>query len=93
MNAKLKLLLFTIASLVLIMIITNPSYNKFKEYANESKGPLKQIAYRRTSNYLFFSIYEKQVNTAINKYAYERNSFKATTTRYVGIFMNFYPSP
>jgi hypothetical protein len=71
----LKIILILIGSVLLFLIVTNPSMNKFKEF-NDSK------IQKRTKNYILFSVYEAT--------DYYPSDYSHHTTRYLGVALNFY---
>lgn len=70
-----KIILISIGSILLFLIITNPSMRKFKEF-NDSE------IQKRTKNYILFSVYEAT--------DYYPSEYSHHTTRYFGVALNFY---
>ena len=85
MKPILKYILTITVSLLIILIFSNPSFTKFKQYSNEI--PLKNtyIIYRKTFNGFFFSLYTKEVahTWGNNKIGY------IESINYLGILSNF----
>lgn len=74
-------------TIILVFLwLTNPSYAKFKEFGAEISTTYRKAVYKRTSNYIIFSIYQKQI-IVTDRYT-ELEVEK--TENYIGILMNFY---
>ena len=71
----MRIILISLASILVFFIVTNPSMKSFKEF-NDSE------IQTRTKNYIFFSIYEA------TDYSSDYTHY---TTRYIGVALNFYP--
>jgi hypothetical protein len=69
-----RIILIFVGSILIFLIITNPSMRKFKEF-NDSE------IQKRTKNYILFSVY-----VATDYYL----SDYSHTTRYLGVAFNFY---
>lgn len=81
-----KLSVITIVIVLLLMIILNPSYNSFKQFATDYKNKYRVVVHSRLKNYILFSIYEKKV---LNLYEDEQHPTVEEDKKYVGILMNF----
>jgi len=58
---KLKLLGLVFGGLIFILILLNPSPQRFKEYLGESTLNKYEIVTRRSFNGFIFSVYERQI--------------------------------
>lgn len=56
------------AVILFIFVLLNPNMKQFKEYTGEQEGGVYKKHFKRTSNYLIFSIYEYQINGYTNSY-------------------------
>lgn len=84
-----KWLLRGIGIILILMILLNPSYRAFKEYAGDLNTSTKKWVCKRVSNYLIYSVYEK---TVVYMNRYDRWVEKeGEGERYIGFLMNFYP--
>jgi hypothetical protein len=83
----LKLFSITLLCVVVIMILLNPSYDSFQEFATDYKNKTRVIVDSRVHNYLIFSVYEKKI---LNFEDDPDNPKVEDDKRYVGIFLNFF---
>ncbi len=77
MKRSLKIAIYTVITLLIILIYLNPNTPSFKNYAHNLYDPAYTI-YKREANYFLFSIYLKQN--------------KDETKRYYGFAGNFFES-
>jgi hypothetical protein len=81
-----KLLGYILLSVILIAVFTNPSYKSFEEFSKENNElELKRFVLRKRSNYLIFSVYEKEryhIEYSIDEW-YEKDV-------YYGYLLNFH---
>ena len=91
-----KILKYIGISLILLLIIlslANPSPSQFKDFIGNPTFDNYSMIYKRTSNWLIFSIYEFSYESPISK-SYRRqdiiNPLNNLTGTYMGFFLNFY---
>jgi len=77
MKKTIKVLIYVLISILSFLVITNPSHKKFKEFLG-GKGH----NYRRTSNWIVFSMYEVREQRYSNEDSY--------SITYIGIALNFF---
>lgn len=53
-----KAFFYAIVGILFVLAITNPGLNRFKEYTPDQKTSHHYVLWKRSSNFLFFSIYE-----------------------------------
>lgn len=70
-------------ALIIVLAITNPSMKQFKEYTGANNNE-RGIVYKRISNWIVFSYYEKSSWEDFNQ------QHNITKTEYFAIFNNFY---
>ena len=88
----LKYSAIAIGCIILLFIITNPSFNQFKSFVGQGRDS-KNIHNKRTSNWLIFSTYESSVYEEIEAENYiTQQKYRLTNTKYFAIFLNFYES-
>lgn len=77
---------FVTVTLILfaILTITNPSYQRFINYCNETESDNTKINYQKRFDAFIFSIYLKKV-TSIDEWENQH----IDSTIYVGILLNF----
>ena len=73
------------ATLLLILMLLNPSYTRFKEYSQELTNAQRKVVYKRTFNGLVFSIYQKQIFDIEE----DEPPTPETPEKYLGFCMNF----
>lgn len=76
--------------LILIFLITNPSYNKFKQYSKDI--PIEGVYFdtKELFNGFIFSIYSKEKVYTYSSFAKGDNIIGSITTiKYLGILSNF----
>ena len=81
----LKYMIGILTVFLVIMIMGNPSYNKFKEFTPDVTTKKHYALRKRVTNYLIYSVYEIQ-RFDLDDY----DEFQSTTQRYIGFMMNFY---
>ncbi|RYG08472.1 MAG: hypothetical protein EOO07_25570 [Chitinophagaceae bacterium] len=77
---------FAVLSLCVLAALANPSYSRFEEFAKENDElETKRFVLRKTKNYLFYSVYEKE------RY-YVTKSYQNWTEKeiYHGYLLNFH---
>ena len=72
---------------IVILILTNPTYSKFKEFTPDYSNREHFVLRTRIHNYLIYSVYEKSI-VQYDDENYSRNIL--SSERYIGIFLNFY---
>lgn len=77
----IKLLGYVLAGIITILILTNPSANRFKEYIGDLDLKGYANVCRRTTNGIVFSIYERQI--------IQPDGYQQEKERFIGIFLNF----
>lgn len=78
--------IITIVPLIVIMVL-NPSFASFKEFTTDYKNKDRVIIQKRVSNYLLFSVYEKQILDFSND---RQNPTITEDEKYVGFVLNFF---
>lgn len=78
--------IITIVPLIVIMVL-NPSFASFKEFTTDYKKKDRVIIQKRVSNYLLFSVYEKQILDFSND---RQNPTITEDEKYVGFVLNFF---
>lgn len=73
-----------IAVIIIILIITNPSYKKFQDYSKEFKVVGVYSTSKKTFEGFLFSIYTKQVAQVGDEHTH------VFTLKYLGILSNFF---
>ena len=74
------------AIILLLLMLLNPSYTRFKEYSQELTNARRKVVYKRTFNGLVFSIYQKKIFDV-----YEgKTPTPKKSEKYLGFFMNFF---
>lgn len=86
---KLFLCLKVIGVVVVALVILNPSYSSFKEYAGNLNTSTKKVVCKRVSNYLIYSVYEKHI---VHINSNDRWVEQPVGEQYIGFLMNFYPA-
>lgn len=84
-----KIILYIIgatALIVIVLIFLNPSLRAFKEYNSDLETKGQKVVYRRVSNYLIFSIFEKVVYE-VDRYD---DAEVKSSERYTGFLRNFW---
>jgi hypothetical protein len=74
---KFKKWQYIVIFAVIILFLLNPSLTKFKEFQGSNKALLAEHNYRRTANFLIFSIYS------------DYDSGSGNEVKYVGFLNNF----
>lgn len=85
-----KVVIYIFSSALLLLLVTNPSLKKFKEYLPEETSISveyvykveREMIYRRSSNYLVYSIFERT--------DYHITGDFIASRKYLGIFNNFF---
>jgi hypothetical protein len=72
--------LIILVGIILMLVLLNPSIIEFRNYAHRPGDP-KGTVYRRTSNYLIFSIFSEE---------WIDENEQAGSARYLGIAGNFF---
>ena len=89
----LKYTAITIGVLIGLLLFSNPSYSKFKQFANEIPLENQSIICKPISNRWIYSIYSKEIvyteSSRYSKEKYEKILY-VETTMYYGILSNFY---
>lgn len=85
----LKVCGIIIGILIIILIITNPSYTKFKNYSKDI--PIKQVYIntKQLSNEFIYSVYIKETVYTWNAYGKDKIGY-IERTKYIGILSNFF---
>ncbi len=89
----LRYLGIVVLCVVIILSLTNPSSNQFKDFIGKPSFENYSMIYKRTSNWLIFSTYEFSYESPIRK---EGRIIEITdvldnaTGTYTGFFLNFY---
>lgn len=83
----IKVTLYVIVGLVLCLIITNPGLNRFKEYTPDQRTTHHYALWKRSANFLIFSIYEL---SSFDRESREDDFQKTRESKYLGIGMNFF---
>lgn len=80
-------------ALVIILSLTNPSPNHFKDFIGHPSFEDYSMIYKRTNNWLIFSTYEFSYSSPINEHYRNKeivNTLDNLTGTYTGFFLNFY---
>lgn len=80
-----KKVTIAVIALIVVLIISNPSYIKFKNYSQEFNVDGVHINCKQTFNGFLFSVYAKEVAQA--KWP---NGSHIVVVRYLGILSNFF---
>ena len=75
-----------IGAVITFLWLTNPSYARFKEFGADVSTAYQKVIFKRTSNFIVFSIYHKQVISSDGGWTLNVKSDE----RYIGFVMNFY---
>lgn len=75
-----------IGIIITFLWITNPSYTRFKEFGADVSTTHRKVIFKRTSNFIVFSIYQKQIIIADGGWTPHVESDE----KYIGLLMNFY---
>lgn len=82
----MKKILITLASILLLLILTNPSIQRFKEYKAILPDEDEKVLYSRKANCILFSIYESKIAGYDRFGKYNEREKK----KYIGVIMNFF---
>lgn len=74
---------------IIIFIITNPSYNKFKNFSQDIKVKEVHITTRQVFNGFLFSIYLKEIVNTYNSDGKEKIG-TVVKIKYLGLLSNFF---
>ncbi len=92
-NKTSKYLVISLISLIILLALTNPSPNQFKDFIGKPSFEDYSMIYKRTSNWLLFSTYEFSYESPITK-DYRRkeitDALDNLTGTYTAFFLNFY---
>lgn len=78
--------LYIVGIIIIGLVVTNPSTSRFKDYAADVNLKNQRYVFKRTQNWLLFSIYKKE----LHYYNSDTESMEILNTEtYLGIFLNF----
>lgn len=86
MNKK-KTALIVLGVIILSMMLTNPKPSSFKEFSPDVSFKYKKWIYKRKSNWLIFSVYQKDLYVVDE---YDGSVTVQESYKYVGILKNFF---
>ena len=75
-----------IGVIIAFLWLTNPSYARFKEFGADVSTTYRKVIFKRTSNFIIFSIYHKQIIISDGGWTPNVKSEE----KYIGLLMNFY---
>lgn len=75
--------------LIIISIVTNPSYTKFKNFSKDIPIKGVYINTKELSNEFVFSVYVKEVVFTWNDYGKNKIGY-VERTKYIGLLSNFF---
>ncbi|MBS1744002.1 MAG: hypothetical protein JST81_13295 [Bacteroidetes bacterium] len=86
-RAFTKSVILILSFCIITLILTNPTYSKFKEFTPDYSNREHFVLRTRIHNYLIYSVYEK----SIVQYDEENYSQSLISSQqYIGILLNFY---
>lgn len=83
----MKKFLFTLLAVVVILILANPSLQRFKDFNDKTVTSREEkLHFRRSANFLIFSVYER----SFQKRGPYVNQMQIDKDVYIGILTNFF---
>lgn len=93
----LKLTGYSVAGVILLLWLLNPSYKRFEEFANDYTDARRKVVCKRVFQGVIYSVYERQTVTMTmttkeaREYGYDEPQYEySTPERYYGFCLNFF---